>query len=80
MQEDTKLMQSAEVWALDACKAQRSEPYCFTAAKLLLLNGKPEHALEYAREALSYSEKAKSGAKPHIEKLIKTIERSKLEN
>ncbi|NND07534.1 MAG: thioredoxin family protein [Saprospiraceae bacterium] len=80
MQDDPKLMQSAEVWALDACKAQKSEPYCFTAAKLLLLNGKPDQALAYAREALSFSEKAKSGAKPHIEKLIKTLERSKLED
>lgn len=76
MQDNDKLMGAAEGWVLDACKDQKNEPYCFTAAKILLLNGKHSMSLQYAREALAFSQKAKSGAQPHIEKLVKTLEQN----
>ncbi len=74
MQDSPKLLNAAQDWALDVCKSQKNEPFCFTAAKLLLLNGHPKEALAYAKEALVFSKKGKSGAQPHIEKLIKTLE------
>ena len=70
LRDQPKLVAHAETWALEAVKAEENEQNCFTAAQLLFLSRKYEKAKAYAETAVKYAEEAKSGALPHIQKLI----------
>ncbi|MCB0689141.1 MAG: thioredoxin family protein [Saprospiraceae bacterium] len=73
-QDQPLLIKQATDWSLELVKEEANEHNCFTAAQLLYIDGQYSQSKHYAEEALKFAEEAKSGALPHIKKLISSIE------
>jgi hypothetical protein len=68
------LIQQATIWATELVEDQANEQNSFVAAQLMYLNGQFDKAKTYADQALKFASESRSGALPHIQKLISAIE------
>lgn len=69
-----KLVRQATVWAVELAKDKANEQNCFVAAQLLYLGSEYQESKIYAEKALKFASQSKSGALPHIQKLLSAIE------
>lgn len=69
-----QLVKEATTWAVELVQEESNEQNCFLAAQLMYLGGDYKASKIYAEQALKFAGESKSGALPHIQKLMSAIE------
>lgn len=69
-----ELLKQAKIWAIEAAQEEENEQHCFVAAQLLFVDGQYLESKTFADRALQLASADKSGALPHIKRLLAAIE------